>query len=199
MTQKKTGYVVALVAAVLVLVSSLGVTAAYAFLGKPAHSRSGAAGAGSGPMGTGMMGRRSAAFCAAPALPGTKVDVVVADMGAMMGGGRMMLRATPTTVRAGEVSLVVHNQGSATHELVVLPLAGTAQAGTRVAGTDGKIDESGSLGEVSATCAAGTGDGIAPGATGWLTLTVAAGRYEIVCNEPDHYGAGMFQELDVVS
>ncbi len=39
------------------------------------------------------------------------------------------------------------------------------------------------------------GDGIAVGAAGWVTLE--PGRYELVCNLPGHYAAGMYNELDV--
>lgn len=195
-------YVVALVIAVVVLVSSVAVTVVYAVgggSGSPSDALSAGSWPGVGGMVVGRMGGRAASSCLVPNLPGSKVDVVVADMGAMMGGGRMMLRAAPSTVRAGEVSVVVRNQGMQTHEVVVLPLAGTTPAGSRVSGSDGSVDESGSVGEVSATCASGKGDGIASGATGWTTLTLAPGRYEIVCNEPGHYQSGMFQELNVVA
>ena len=30
-----------------------------------------------------------------------------------------------------------------------------------------------------------------------MTLTLRAGRYELLCNEPGHYAAGMFTEFDV--
>ena len=41
------------------------------------------------------------------------------------------------------------------------------------------------------TCGAGAGDGIEPGAMSWVTLHLAPGRYELVCNLPGHYEAGM--------
>ena len=40
-------------------------------------------------------------------------------------------------------------------------------------------------------------DGIAPGAAGWVTLHLDPGRYELICNLPGHYAAGMYAELDV--
>ncbi|MEO7058905.1 MAG: hypothetical protein ABI083_04255 [Lapillicoccus sp.] len=132
------------------------------------------------------------------------VRVVLADMGMtqMMGGdapmgARMTLAPTPTTVPAGVVSLVAQNLGWRTHELVVLPLEGAAAAGQRVPGADGKVDETGSLGEASASCAGGSGEGITTGAVGWATLTLAPGRYELVCNLKNHYANGMYHELDV--
>ncbi len=128
---------------------------------------------------------------------------MLADMGMMriMGGtsplgGRMMLHAAPARVAAGPVSLVAYSMGWRTHELVVLPLVGAA-AGQRVPGADGTVSESGSLGEASRSCAAGAGDGISAGSVGWVTVNLAPGIYELVCNLPNHYADGMHQELDV--
>jgi uncharacterized cupredoxin-like copper-binding protein len=143
--------------------------------------------------------------CAAPTdLPGERVTVTLADMGMShpMGGvapmgARMSLRAEPASVSSGQVSFVVDNRGWRTHELVVLPLAAGAAAGERVPGPDGKVDESGSLGEASGSCAAGAGEGIDSGAVGWVTLTLAPGHYELVCNLTNHYAGGMRQELVV--
>jgi uncharacterized cupredoxin-like copper-binding protein len=137
--------------------------------------------------------------CAAPQLPGETVDVALSDGGnTMMGRGAMMvtLRANPGTVSAGQVSFVARNRGALAHELVILPLP-TDGPGTRTTGVDGKIGESQSLGEASKSCAEGTGDGIAPGSTGWVTVTLSPGRYELVCDEPWHYSAGMFDVLTV--
>jgi uncharacterized cupredoxin-like copper-binding protein len=160
--------------------------------------------------GTGMMGggqgyRYSRLACSPPVtLPGATIQVVLADMGMtrMMGGDaplgrRMMLHAAPTTVAAGTVSLVARNMGWRTHELIVLPLTGASNAGGRVAGPDGKVDEAGSLGEASSSCAAGQGEGITSGAVGWVTLHLAPGRYELLCNLKNHYVNGMYDELDI--
>lgn len=162
--------------------------------------------------------------CAAPALSGTVVDVTLTDMGGMMGRGMMgngpygpgannngypwpgrgMMRVfvSPSTVPAGQVSLRVRNKGALTHEVVVLPLPQGQFPGQRVSGPDGKVDESGSLGEASRTCGADDGMDIAPygiaaGASGWTTITLPPGRYELICNIAGHYWAGMYTELDV--
>lgn len=145
--------------------------------------------------------------CGAPALPGKVVDVTAGDMGpGMMGGapggygmGMMRLVARPATVSAGVVSLRVVNTGARVHEVVVLPLPPRQGIGERPTGTDGKVSEAGSQGEASRTCGAGEGDGIAPGAMAWTTLPLRPGRYELVCNLPGHYLAGMYTELDVTS
>jgi len=139
------------------------------------------------------------------------VAATVADMGAMMGpgmmgGGPMMgssmmgmmrLSVDPASVRAGTVSLLVRNLGTRDHELVVLPLTAGQSVGWRKTNSDNRIDETGSLGEVSTACGSGEGEGIAPGAVGWTTLSLAPGRYELVCNLAGHYAAGMYAELDV--
>lgn len=143
--------------------------------------------------------------CSAPkSLPGAVVNVTLADMGItqMMSGtaplgSHMMLRATPATATAGLVSIVASNMGWRTHELVILPLAAGASAGHRVAGSDGKVAETGSLGEASASCASGTGDGVTAGSVGWRTVTLTPGRYELLCNLPNHYADGMWQQLIV--
>lgn len=162
-------------------------------------------GTGAGMMGSGSVYRYSKQTCQAPAsLPGRTVDVLLGDMGMtqMMGGNaplgvHMMLQASPATLAAGQVSLVAANRGWRTHELVILPLAAGKAAGQRVPGSDGKIDEQGSLGEASTSCAAGSGDGIKAGTVGWITLTLAPGRYELVCNLRNHYADGMRQEIRV--
>ncbi len=149
--------------------------------------------------------RYSTSTCSAPAtLPGSTVRVVLADMGmtSMMGGdapmgARMTLVPSVDTVPAGIVSLVAANLGWRTHELVVLPLQGSAADGQLVPGVDGKVDEAASLGEASGSCAAGSGQGITAGSAGWTTLTLAPGRYELVCNLKNHYANGMHHELDV--
>jgi len=98
---------------------------------------------------------------------------------------------------AGKVRFVVGNMGWRTHEMVVLPLAAAQAAGQRVSGVGGKVDETGSLGEASASCAAGSGEGIEAGSVGWVTLNLARGRYEVVCNLRNHYANGMHQLLVV--
>lgn len=148
---------------------------------------------------------RTRAACTPPRLAGTIVDVQLVGMargsmmgGSMMGGGGMMrLLLDRTNAPAGQVSLVAQNLGDAVHELVVLPLTAGRPAGARTIGTDDRVSEAGSLGEASRSCGAGAGSGIEPGATSWVTLHLKPGRYELVCNLPGHYRAGMYAELDV--
>jgi len=142
--------------------------------------------------------------CTSPRLAGRAVNVDLGDMGgpmmrAMGGwprGGMMRILTSATAVRAGTLSLRVANTGSLVHELVVLPVPTGSGVGQRAVGADGRIDETGSLGEASRSCGAGAGAGINPGSLGWVAVQLAAGRYELVCDEPGHYAAGMFTELD---
>ncbi len=171
------------------------------------------AGGGTGGTVGGQGGMMGPGYTAAPlsctppqGLPGSRVDVTLGDMGMsqMMGGtapmgARMMLVAEPASVPAGQVSFVVENRGWRTHELVVLPLAAGTSAGELVPGSDGKVDETGGLGEASSTCAAGPGEGIESGSAGWVTLTLTPGRYELVCNLTNHYANGMYDELVVTT
>ncbi|MCB5291715.1 hypothetical protein BJQ90_01142 [Arthrobacter sp. SO3] len=153
------------------------------------------------PGGTGFLSRTR---CVTPNLPGPVVSVSLTNMcGPMMRrpndmmGGAMRMTADRNTVAHGPVSFLVTNAGTISHELVILPLPESQIPGTRPIGADAKIDEAGSLGEASNTCAEGTGQGILPGASGWVTVTLPPGRYELVCNLPGHYAAGMYTQLTV--
>jgi uncharacterized cupredoxin-like copper-binding protein len=180
------GLLVAAVIAGIALLAGTGAVIALA-----ANDSTGSTGPANGAYGT--------VSCTVPTLPGSTVDVQVTDAGdAMM--GQMPMRATlvasPTSVPSGKVSFAVVNTGALVHELVILPLPADGP-GTRPVGSDGKVDESQSFGEASRSCGAGTGDGISPGSTSWTTVTLAPGRYELVCDQPWHYAAGMFDVLTV--
>lgn len=165
-----------------------------------------AVGALSGGVGPGGHGFLAGSQRNAPKLPGTVVNVSLTNMGGpmmggqgttMMGRGGMGLIADPATVPHGTVSFFVTNDGSINHEMVVLPLVDAQTAGTRPIAGDGKVDEASSLGEASKTNGEGAGEGIVAGASGWMTMTLAPGHYELVCNLTGHYASGMFTELTV--
>jgi Copper binding proteins, plastocyanin/azurin family. len=144
-----------------------------------------------------FVGAGTGSTCTAPTLPGQTLNIVLSDMGGMIEGGHMLnIAASPSVVAAGKVSFEVLNAGMMIHELVVLPLP-QGGVGTRAVGSNGRVSEAGSLGEASRSCGEGAGDGIAPGAASWVTLDLAPGRYELICNLPGHYAMGMFTELDV--
>ena len=161
--------------------------------------------AAGGGFGRGMRSSNRQLSCSVPALSGTVIDATLINMGGpMMGGsgnsvmgGMMRLTLDHSTVSHGQVSFLAINGGSVNHELMVLPLPTDQIVGTRPIGPDAKVDEAASLGEASNTCAQGSGDGIAPGASSWVTVTLPPGRYEIVCNLAGHYAAGMYAQLTV--
>ncbi len=141
--------------------------------------------------------------CTAPDLPGTVVTITLTNMGGpmmggqngMVSGGAMRLSADHATVRHGTVSFLVKNVGSVSHEMVILPLSRSQIVGTRAIGGDARVDEAGSLGEASTTCGEGAGQGILPGTSSWISVALKPGRYELVCNLPGHYAAGMYAQL----
>jgi len=126
---------------------------------------------------------------------GTIVDVRLSDRGGgMMGGSNLMMvsvSASPNSVASGTVTFEATNTGAMNHELLILP-APSDGVGTRKVRSDGKIDELSSLGEASTSCGRGAGDGISPGSTSWVTVHLAPGTYELLCDEPWHYANGMF-------
>jgi uncharacterized cupredoxin-like copper-binding protein len=138
--------------------------------------------------------------CNVPNLPGTVVTVTLDNMMSMSGMNGMKAMSVTVdkpTVPQGPESFRVLNVGSMDHELVVLPLPAGTQPGARVSGSDGKVDESTSVGEVSNNCAADAGEGIHAGSAGWGSLNLPAGTYELVCNIPGHYASGMWATLTV--
>jgi len=153
----------------------------------------------------GSIGFLSGSSPTAPSLPGTVVNVSLADMGGammgqgsgMMSGGSMRLSADRATVPHGTVSFLATNGGSINHEMVILPLPAAQSVGARPTGADAKADEAGSLGEASNSNGKGVGQGVVPGASSWITVTLAPGQYELVCNLPNHYTAGMYTQLTV--
>jgi uncharacterized cupredoxin-like copper-binding protein len=124
----------------------------------------------------------------------TQVQVTLSDGGAMMGGSSM--NANASSVPAGAVTFVASNFGRLNHELLIFPMAPDGP-GTRPVGTDGKIQETSSLGEASRSCAGGVGDGIAPETRSWVTVNLAPGTYELLCDLPWHYANGMFTTITV--
>ncbi len=102
-----------------------------------------------------------------------------------------VVQTDSSTAKAGEVMFTITNEGTIGHEFLVvktdivpgnIPLEGDHFAEP----TDGieVIDEIGEF---------------AKGTTETLTLTLDAGTYQLVCNLPDHYSAGMYIRFTVVA
>ena len=86
----------------------------------------------------------------------------------------------PASVKAGAVTFTFKNTGTRQHEMIVLK---TDEAFDQLkVGTDNKVSEDKSAGEVSETDA---------GKTVVKTLDLAAGKYVLICNLEKHYGQGM--------
>jgi uncharacterized cupredoxin-like copper-binding protein len=98
------------------------------------------------------------------------------------------ITVTPTHVPAGDVVLVVRNEGPDTHELIIvgsrsrLPLR-----------RDGLTVDESALEPVTVASL----DGAGPGAVRQTRLHLAPGRYELFCNMAGHFMAGMQGELVV--
>ena len=143
-----------------------------------------------------------ASTCSAPALPGTTLRVSLGDSGTMMMGGPMIhrgmwVKTEQASIGHGQVSFLVMNAGYLPHEFVILPLPEGQAPGRRAVGLDGRVHEAGLVAEASASCAEGEGTGILPRASSWVTVGLPPGRYELLCNYPGHYSAGMYSDLTV--
>ena len=111
------------------------------------------------------------AATAAPAGPASTVTVTLKDMAITL--------STPS-VSSGKVTFNVTNAGTTIHEFVVLQTSIAQNALTANVASPGTVIEPGFLGQVT---------NLAPQATGSLTLTLGAGSYVLICNEPAHYSA----------
>jgi hypothetical protein len=93
----------------------------------------------------------------------------------------------PRRIPAGDVELVVRNQGPDTHELIMVR-SGRSQPPLR---RDGLTVNEEALHTVNAV------EGVDPGGVRRVRLHLAPGRYELFCNMAGHFMAGMHGELVV--
>jgi uncharacterized cupredoxin-like copper-binding protein len=106
-------------------------------------------------------------------------------------GGKVAFDATEfkfdpdaLTAKAGKVQVTLKNSGAAPHEIVFIKTK--LDPGALQPGTDGRVSEKGSVGEVPE---------IEGGATKSAAITFKPGNYIFVCNIPGHYQAGMHGTL----
>ncbi len=85
-------------------------------------------------------------------------------------------------VPAGKVTFVLRNAGKVDHELVVLKTDIAPDKLALRANNPKKAEEPGNVGEI---------EDVAPGASKEATFDLTPGKYVILCNEEDHYKAGM--------
>lgn len=151
-------------------------------------------------MGVGMMGRQAdTGACRPSAVSGQSIRYTAVDAGGMMGGAMFRFMPGSSIVRSGTVTIDLLNQGTRPHELLVFRLAADQVPGSRPIGNNDRVSEVGLVGEVTPLCAQDKSiDGLAPGNVGRVSLQLAPGRYEIVCNLPGHYRRGMWATLEVV-
>jgi uncharacterized cupredoxin-like copper-binding protein len=120
----------------------------------------------------------------------TVVNVLLQDAtsGSNMTG--MKMTVTPDSVKAGRVTIRATNQSlGLVHEVIVVR---PPTNGTKLPYDDktGRVIEKriNDVGDVS---------DLPPGKSGSLTLTLTPGNYLLICNQPNHYQAGMWTKLTV--
>jgi uncharacterized cupredoxin-like copper-binding protein len=96
--------------------------------------------------------------------------------------GDMYVKADKATVKAGEVTFAVKNEGATTH--------GMAMALTPVDAPGGMLPADKLLAK---------GAALAGGATDLITADLEPGSYELVCFLPGHYAAGQKLPFEVTS
>ncbi len=106
-----------------------------------------------------------------PTGPGTTVAVTLVDTA---------IRLSTTSVAPGSVTFNVTNAGSTPHEFVVLQTTVAQNALPPDPANPATVMEPGYLSRVAS---------LQPKTSGTLTLTLAAGSYVFICNEPAHYSA----------
>jgi uncharacterized cupredoxin-like copper-binding protein len=104
----------------------------------------------------------------------------------------MSITLSQNTAPTGKVSFLVSNDGTETHEFVVLATDTPAAEFPIVSfeGEANRIDEDAK----GVTNVGETGD-MKVGTSQMLTLDLAPGHYAVVCNLPGHYAAGMHQDF----
>jgi uncharacterized cupredoxin-like copper-binding protein len=103
------------------------------------------------------------------------------------------IRPTATTMPSGPVTFDVTNDGTMTHEFVVLQTE-TAASEIPIKSFEGETDRINE--DTAGTNAGETGD-MEAGTTQTLKLDLAPGHYVFVCNLPSHYGLGMHTDFTV--
>jgi uncharacterized cupredoxin-like copper-binding protein len=94
--------------------------------------------------------------------------------------GDMWIKSSVPSVKAGKVTFNVTNQGPSAHGLAIVP------APAKVSG--GLVDESTFL---------ASGDHLAAGGSGTVSVDLKPGTYELICHVPGHYAAGQKTTFEV--
>ena len=91
------------------------------------------------------------------------------------------------TIKAGEVTFEVHNEGQVPHEMVMIK-SDTDPAALPKSGGDVDEEAAGAIGEV---------EEFAGGKIETGTFTLEPGKYALICNIEGHYAQGMHAQLIV--
>lgn len=102
------------------------------------------------------------------------------------------ITAPTHSVAPGKVTVAVENRGTVEHELVFFR---SDLAATRLPlAKDGhRVDEEG----IGLTHLDPEAENLAPGKKKEISIELTRGRYVVICNLPDHYGAGMHTVIEV--
>ena len=102
----------------------------------------------------------------------------------------MKITATPDSVKAGRVTIHANNQSKGLVHEVIVVVPKTTGGNLPYNGRTGQVIEEQitHLGEVS---------DLSPGKSASLTLRLEPGDYLLICNQPNHYKAGMWTKLTV--
>jgi uncharacterized cupredoxin-like copper-binding protein len=103
----------------------------------------------------------------------TKVTVTMNEWGVTL---------SQASVPAGKVTFVLKNTGKLTHELVILKTELASDKIPMRPAEPKKVTEPGSVGEI---------EDVDAGQTKQDTFDLAPGNYVLMCNEEEHYQAGM--------
>ena len=102
----------------------------------------------------------------------------------------------PTSVGTGEITFKVKNNGTFTHELVVVQATDAADLPTKA---NGEVNED----AIPAGKAMGEVEDVNPDSTKTFKLTLPAGKYVLFCNSVDgakvHFKEGMYADFTVTS
>ena len=117
-----------------------------------------------------------------PTAAGTPIAVTAGDTSDTV----QFLKVDPLTAPTGKVTFTFVNTGNRQHEMIVLKT--DEKADSLVVGSDNKVSEDKSVGEISETDA---------GKTVVKTFDLAPGHYVLVCNIAKHYTQGMKSDFTV--
>ena len=129
----------------------------------------------------------------ASASPGSAgSDVVVVSEGESSPTA-MFIQLSSNSAPAGRVTFFVTNDGTQTHEFVVMQ-TDTPAANFPLTGFEGEKDR---FNEDTVGVNVGETGDVKAGESKTLALTLAPGHYALVCNLPGHYRMGMHQDFTV--